>query len=56
MKVKLLTSVVFDNFTSIGKGQEIELSTKQGKEFIKAGLAVEIKKPKVTEVEENEKN
>ena len=43
MKVKLLTSVVFDNFTSVPKGQTVEIGTKQGKKLVKSGLAIEIK-------------
>lgn len=45
MKIKLLTSVVFDNLTSVGKGQEMEISAKQGKDLVKSGIAVEIKQP-----------
>lgn len=57
MKVKLLTSVVFDNFVSVGKGHEIEISAKQGKDLVKAGIAEEIKQPKAPAkkvVKENE--
>lgn len=54
MKVKLLTSVVFDSFLSVSKGQEVEVGSKQGKSLVKAGLAVEIKKPKTQEVKKED--
>lgn len=57
MKIKLLTSVVFDSLISVGKGQEIEVGAKQGKDLVKAGLAEEIKQPKAPAkkvVKENE--
>lgn len=46
MKIKLLTSVVFDNMVSVGKGQEIEINAKQGRGLVKSGIAIEIKPPK----------
>ena len=54
MKVKLLTSVVFDNFTSVPKGQTVEIGTKQGKKLVKSGLAIEIKEPKIKEPQSKE--
>tara|TARA_R100000951_G_scaffold74686_2_gene62955 strand:- start:3975 stop:4148 length:174 start_codon:yes stop_codon:yes gene_type:complete len=44
MKVRFTTSLISAN--NYKKGQEVELDDEKAKQYIKAGYAIEIKKPK----------